>query len=189
MVSNSENQFLSHVQEFAHQLTTKFSISSVSFGAEDQLKSPIENLLKSAGNILNLSIAIVTEVREKLLSGRPDIGVIINGLLMGHIELKAPGKGADPSKLKGDDKQQWEKFKSLPNLIYTDGNSWGLYRTGEKVGKIIKFSGDITAKGASAITAQNAHDLLILLRDFFNWQPIVPSTPKALAEMLAPICR
>ncbi|MBD2138650.1 hypothetical protein H6F32_13880 [Anabaena sp. FACHB-1237] len=55
-------------------------------------------MLKSAGNILNLSIAIVTEVREKLLSGRPDIGVIINGLLMGHIEIKAPGKGADPSK-------------------------------------------------------------------------------------------
>ena len=189
MTSNAESQFLSSLQDYAKDLTTKFSLSSVSFGAEDQLKSPIEHLLKSAANILNLSIVVVTEVREKVLSGRPDMGITINGLLMGHIELKAPGKGADPNKLKGDDKQQWEKFKSLPNLIYTDGNSWGLYRTGEKVGKTIKFSGDITAKGASAITAQNANDLLILLRDFFNWQPIVPSTPKALAEMLAPICR
>lgn len=189
MSSNPEIQFLSHLQDYAKDLTTKFSLASVSFGAEDQLKSPIENLLKSAANILNSSIVVVTEVREKVLSGRPDMGITMNGLLMGHIELKAPGKGADPNKLKGDDKQQWEKFKSLPNLIYTDGNSWGLYRTGEKVGKIIKFSGDITAKGASAITAQNANDLLILLRDFLNWQPIVPSTPKALAEMLAPICR
>lgn len=189
MSSNPEIRFLSHLQDYAKDLTTKFSLSSVSFGTEDQLKLPIENLLKSAANILNLSIVVVTEVREKVLSGRPDMGITINGLLMGHIELKAPGKGADPNKLKGDDKQQWEKFKSLPNLIYTDGNSWGIYRTGEKVGKIIKFSGDITAKGASAITAQNANDLLILLRDFFNWQPIVPSTPKALAEMLAPICR
>ena len=189
MDSNAESQFLSSLQDYSKDLTTKFSLSSVSFGAEDQLKSPIEHLLKSAANILNLSIVVVTEVREKVLSGRPDMGITINGLLMGYIELKAPGKGADPNKLKGDDKQQWEKFKSLPNLIYTDGNSWGLYRTGEKVGKTIKFSGDITAKGASAITAQNANDLLILLRDFFNWQPIVPSTPKALAEMLAPICR
>ena len=189
MANNHESQFLSSLQAYAKELTNKFSLSSVSFGAEDQLKSPIENLLKSAANILNLSIVVVTEVQEKLLSGRPDMGITINGVLIGHIELKAPGKGADPSKLKGDDKQQWEKFKNIPNVIYTDGNNWGLYRTGEKVGKIIKFSGDITCKGASAISSQNANDLLILLRDFFNWHPIVPSTPKALAEMLAPICR
>jgi hypothetical protein len=189
MANHHESQFLSSLQAYAKELTNKFSLSSVSFGAEDQLKSPIENLLKSAANILTLSIVVVTEVQEKLLSGRPDIGITINGLLIGHIELKAPGKGADPSKLKGDDKQQWEKFKNLPNLIYTDGNNWGLYRTGEKVGKIIKFSGDITCKGGSAISSQNANDLLTLLRDFFNWYPIVPSTPKALAEMLAPICR
>jgi hypothetical protein len=189
MANNHESQFLSSLQAYAKELTNKFSLSSVSFGAEDQLKSPIENLLKSAANILNLSIVVVTEVQEKLLSGRPDMGITINGLLIGHIELKAPGKGADPSKLKGDDKQQWEKFKNIPNVIYTDGNNWGLYRTGEKVGKIIKFSGDITCKGGSAISSQNANDLLILLRDFFNWYPIVPSTPKALAEMLAPICR
>ncbi|MDH6106740.1 N-6 DNA methylase [Anabaenopsis tanganyikae CS-531] len=189
MAKNNQSQFLSNLQAYAKELTNKFSLSSVSFGAEDQLKSPIENLLKSAANILNLSIVVVTEVQEKLLSGRPDMGITINGLLIGHIELKAPGKGADTSKLKGDDKQQWEKFKNIPNVIYTDGNTWGLYRTGEKVGKIIKFSGDITCKGASAISSQNANDLLILLRDFFNWHPIVPSTPKALAEMLAPICR
>ncbi|MDH6074723.1 N-6 DNA methylase [Chrysosporum ovalisporum CS-1034] len=189
MAKNNQSQFLSNLQAYAKELTNKFSLSSVSFGAEDQLKSPIENLLKSAANILNLSILVVTEVQEKLLSGRPDMGITINGLLIGHIELKAPGKGADTSKLKGDDKQQWEKFKNIPNVIYTDGNNWGLYRTGEKVGKIIKFSGNITCKGASAISSQNANDLLILLQDFFNWHPIVPSTPKALAEMLAPICR
>ncbi|MDH6065152.1 type I restriction enzyme HsdR N-terminal domain-containing protein [Umezakia ovalisporum] len=186
MAKNNQSQFLSNLQAYAKELTNKFSLSSVSFGAEDQLKSPIENLLKSAANILNLSIVVVTEVQEKLLSGRPDMGITINGLLIGHIELKAPGKGADTSKLKGDDKQQWEKFKNIPNVIYTDGNNWGLYRTGEKVGKIIKFSGNITCKGASAISSQNANDLLILLQDFFNWHPIVPSTPKALAEMLAP---
>lgn len=188
MVNGTENSFVSVLQKFAADVTEKFSLP-ISFNPEDQLKAPIETLLKSSGSLLNLNVSVVTEVQEKVLSGRPDVGVAIESLLAGHIELKAPGKGADPSKLRGADKQQWEKFKNLPNLIYTDGNDWSLYRTGEKVGKTVKFSGEITSDGATAVTAPNATALLTLLRDFLQWQPIVPSTPKALAEMLAPICR
>lgn len=188
MANGIENSFVSVLQKFAVDVTEKFSLP-ISFNSEDQLKAPIETLLKSSGSLLDLSVSVVTEVQEKVLSGRPDVGVAVKSLLAGHIELKAPGKGADPSKLKGADKQQWEKFKNLPNLIYTDGNDWSLYRTGEKVGKTIKLSGDITSDGENAVTAPNATALLTLLRDFLQWQPIVPSTPKALAEMLAPICR
>jgi len=188
MASGTENGFVSILQQFAAEVTEKFSLS-IAFNPEDQLKAPIETLLKSCGSLLNLDVSVVTEVQEKLLSGRPDVGVAVKSLLSGHIELKAPGKGADPNKLKGADKQQWTKFKNLPNLIYTDGNDWTLYRTGEKVGRTVKLSGDITADGANAVAAPNATALLTLLRDFLQWQPIVPSTPKALAEMLAPICR
>jgi len=187
MTSGIEKSFVSVLQKFAAEVTEKFSLP-ISFNPEDQLKAPIETLLKSCGSLLNLDVSVVTEVQERLLSGRPDVGVAVKSLLSGHIELKAPSKGADPSKLKGADKQQWEKFKNLPNLIYTDGNDWTLYRTGEKVGRTIKFSGDITSDGANAVTAPNAEALLTLLRDFLQWQPIVPSTPQALAEMLAPIC-
>ncbi|MBD2185851.1 type ISP restriction/modification enzyme [Aerosakkonema funiforme] len=189
MTTNAENNFTKVLQKFATEVTNKFRLQSISFNPEDQLKAPIENLLKRCGEILNLKVNVVTEVREKALSGRPDVGVAVSSLLAGYIELKAPGKGADPSKFKGDNKQQWEKFKNLSNLIYTDGNQWALYRTGERVGKIIKLSGDITSDGEDAVTDRNSQALLTLLRDFFQWKPIVPSTPKALAEMLAPICR
>ena len=123
------------------------------------------------------------------MGGRPDMGVTVNGLLTGHIELKAPGKGADPKKFKGPDKVQWEKFRDLPNLLYTDGNEWALYRNGEHVGKLLRLSGDVSSDGEDAVTEADAEALQELFRDFFRWEPVVPSSPKALAELLAPLCR
>ena len=42
---------------------------------------------------------------------------------------KAPGKGADPRKFKDvHDRAQWDKLHSLPNLMYTDGNAFSLWR-------------------------------------------------------------
>jgi hypothetical protein len=113
-------------------------------------------------------------------------------LLCGYVELKAPRKGARPQKFTGADKKQWEKFKAHPNLIYTDGNEWALYRSGEPFPKgnpaIVRFSGDITTDGAEAISDNEAQKLHGLLLEFFNWQPIVPSSAPELAKMLAPIC-
>lgn len=43
------------------------------------------------------------------------------------IEVKAPGKGADPRRFTVEhDRKQWNKLKSLPNLLYTDGNSFSV---------------------------------------------------------------
>ncbi|MDW8358669.1 hypothetical protein [Thermus sp.] len=33
------------------------------------------------------------------------------------------------------DKRQWENFRHLPNLVYTDGESFALYREGGLVRK------------------------------------------------------
>ena len=127
------------------------------------------------------------------VEARPDIGVAVNRLLCGFVELKAPGKGARPHRFTGADKKQWEKFKALPNLIYTDGNEWGLYRSGkawpEQDPALVRFSGDITTDGADAISDANAEKLKELLLAFLNWQPIVPRGAAQLAEMLAPLCR
>jgi hypothetical protein len=146
-------------------------------------------LLKAAASSFGFQMEVITEVQEKVIAGRPDMGVARKGLLVGYIELKAPGKGADPTRLKGADKTQWCRFKDLPNLIYTDGNDWALYRGGERIGKMVRLSGDVTSGGASAIAAGDDEALLGLLRDFFNWEPIVPNSPRALAELLAPLCR
>jgi hypothetical protein len=59
--------------------------------------------------------------------------------LVGFVEVKAPGKGADPRRYK----EQWEKLQSLPNLLYTDGNSTSLWQNGELVGSKVKLQGDI----------------------------------------------
>ena len=117
MAINSNTDFITVLKQFATEVTGKFSLSSMRFNPEDQLKSPISNLLGEVGKLLHLDINSVTEIQEKELSGRPDFGVTVKSLLVGHIELKAPEKSIEPSKFKGKDKHQWEKFKNLPNLI------------------------------------------------------------------------
>jgi hypothetical protein len=184
----STHKLLTLLQTFAIALTDKFSIS-IPFNPEDQLKGPVGTLVEGTGSRLGLAVVTVTEVHEKEIFGRPDMGVTVAGLLTGHIELKAPGKSADPKKFKAQDKVQWEKFRDLPNLLYTDGNEWALYRTGERVGKLLRLSGDIASDGEDAVTEDDAEALQELFRDFFRWEPRVPSSPKALAELLAPLCR
>jgi hypothetical protein len=173
------------LQNFATQLTVAYSPGTV-LGAqpEAQLTGPVELLIKHYAN--------VDTVREVPMPGvgRPDLGISVLRLLTGYIELKPPGKGANPDKFRdAHDKKQWSKFKSLPNLLYTDGQEWALYRNGIRQGPICRMTGDVTTDGLAATTAANADKLFLLLRDFLSWNPIVPSQPRALAEMLAPLCR
>lgn len=186
MSSNLPTVIEALIKTYAEDVKSKFDLP-IEFNHEDQLKSPITALVKRTGMAINLKVETVTEVQEAEL-GRPDVGVAVKGLLTGHVELKAPGKGADPDKFKGDDKRQWERFKNLPNLIYTDGNEWALYRSGEKVGKIFRLSGDVTTEGQAAIGPADAEAILTLMQDFLRWEPIVPPSPSALAKMLAPLC-
>ena len=107
------------LKTYAVDVTAKFALP-IDFNLEDQLKTPTDALLKGIGDALDLEVKVVTEVQTDQL-GRPDMGIAVKGLLAGHIELKAPGKGADPNRFKGNDKEQWERFKNLPNLLYTEG--------------------------------------------------------------------
>lgn len=188
MSSSPTTPFTALLATFAADLTTKFA-APLHFNPEDQLKAPMLTLLTGAAAALGLTVDVLTEVQDRERSGRPDIGVVTQSLLAGYVELKAPGKGADPAKFRANDKTQWEKFRDLPNLLYTDGNQWALYRGGERVGRLIRLSGDVTADGADAVSAADAAAVFELLRDFLFWQPTAPATPRALAETLAPLCR
>ncbi|MCU1272039.1 MAG: methyltransferase [Acidobacteriaceae bacterium] len=188
MTETSISPPLKILRSFAAQVATKFALP-VQFSPEDQLKGPTEELSKSLGALLKKAVDVVTEVHLSDVSGRPDMGVTVDHLLAGHIELKAPGKGADPKKFKGANKNQWTKFQDLPNLIYTDGNEWTLFRNGQRIGAMVRLSGDITEDGAKGVVEKDAEALSKLFYDFLSWHPIVPSTPKALAELLAPLCR
>lgn len=187
MPSLSGTQFPSVLREFAQNIRRNFR-ARIPAQPEDQLKPGVQSVLKAAAR----QIETRTEAHADV-AARPDIGVASNRLLCGFVELKAPGKGARPQRFTGADKRQWEKFKALPNLIYTDGNEWALYRNGkpwpEDEPAIVRFSGDITTDGADAIADGEAEKLQQLLLAFFNWQPIVPRSAPQLAEMLAPLCR
>ena len=87
--------FMSALEAFAADLTATFKLP-VAFNPEDQLKGPVATLLKGAGDVLGLDVDTVTEVQVAELAGRPDMGITVKSLLAGHLELKAPGKGADP---------------------------------------------------------------------------------------------
>ena len=121
------------------------------------------------------------------LKTRPDYAVTLNAALVGFIEVKAPGKGADPRRFTdGHDREQWEKLQTLPNLIYTDGNAFSLWRNGETRRQILTLDGDIETAGAK-LTAPSG--LPGLFADFFQWQPQPPKSAPALAELTARLCR
>lgn len=176
--------YLEQLKNFANKLYQNFS-SLIPAHPEDQLKRPVCRFIESFSD----DIETRTEAHVEGLGGRPDIGIALKQLLCGYIELKAPGKGANTKRFTGSDRTQWNKFKALPNILYSDGLEWALYRNGERKGRIIRFSGDIITEKEGAISEYDAKHLHALLADFLQWKPIVPNQPKALAEMLAPLCR
>ncbi|MEM4204914.1 MAG: type ISP restriction/modification enzyme, partial [Candidatus Methanomethylicaceae archaeon] len=176
------------IDTFADAVKQAFA-AATQFNPEEQLKTPLINLFQQMGQALNLQVQAVPEVQASHLRVRPDLGIMVNGLLSGHIELKAPGKGADPTKFSGHDRDQWHKLQNLPNLIYTDGNTWALYRSGVRQGPIVRFAGDVTTAGQAAIDQYAAQNLYALFQDFLRWQPVAPASSRALAKLLAPLCR
>lgn len=182
---------MSFLEIFADALKAKFSLPG-SASPEDQLKPVVADLLKSAGTDYGLTVDTRTETHLSEHKVRPDIAVYIGGLICGYVELKAPGLGADAPKLKGEhNKKQWEKLKGLPNLVYTDGREWALYRGGERPDgqPIVRFHDDPTDKGKAATTKADAEGLERLFRDFLGWQPSLPHNPSGLASYLAPLSR
>lgn len=176
------------LKKFATTLQEK-SIVHISGEPEEQLRSPFEVLMEEAGSIAaGDAVKAIGETSLADHGGRPDFGVSMGKLLCGYVELKAPGKGADVSTYTGHDRRQWEKFKNLPNILYSDGQEFALYRHGEKQ-RSFKLRLDPSKVGAAAIDANAIHDFSALLQVFFTWQPIVPTSSAQLAKYLAPLCR
>lgn len=158
---------------------------------EDQLRTPLVALVKAIAGLTGLAAHNTELVGETKLSDlmiRPDFAVTRKGALIGFIEVKAPGKGADPTRFspKSHDRTQWEKLKALPNLIYTDGNAFSLWRDGKRIGEIVRLDGDVESSG-KALKAPP--ELLTLFETFYQWDPIPPRSPKQLAEITARLCR
>jgi hypothetical protein len=154
---------------------------------EAAIRTPLENLLRKAGNRMGLPAVFHDEVSDSERRVRPDYGVSIGGAITGYVEVKAPGHTVDPSQFTGHDKLQWERQRDLPNLIYTNGTHWLLYRDGELLaGPVVLQGGDLAKAGKKLLAAPGLESLLA---NFLRWKPAPITSVAALVRAVAPLTR
>lgn len=171
----------------------------VSGRPEEQLRGPLELLLPGLAEHCGLSasdVFLVPETPMPDLAIRPDYAVMRRrgsaSDLIGFVEIKAPGKGADPRRFTdAHDKKQWEKLKALPNLIYTDGNEFSVWHDGELQSSasgngIVRMVGDVRTSGGSL---SGSTDLVSIFTSFLTWTPTSPRNARELARVSARLCR
>ena len=165
------------VSAYGASAKAKLANVAISGAPEDQLRGPLETLIRDLAAVEGMSsnsVRLVGETTLAELKTRPDFAVTVGNALVGFIEVKAPGKGADPRQFSDPhDKEQWDKLKSLPNLIYTDGSSFSLWRDGKSESGIVHLKGDIESSGAKL---EAPATLLPLVTDFLRWAPIAPKS-------------
>jgi hypothetical protein len=112
----------SAISAFGRAAKLKLSNPAATGQPEDQLRAPFEQLLEDAGSLCGFHVGTVVAVGETSqpdLKTRPDYSITVDKALVGFVELKAPGKGANPPRFRDPhDKAQWEKLSSLPNRMF-----------------------------------------------------------------------
>jgi N-6 DNA Methylase len=185
----SKPTLASLVADYGEAVKAKLTSPTATGEPEEQLRSPLEELIQGIAGLFRFRRGDVVAVGETSLADlkvRPDFAVNVRKALVGFVEVKAPGKGSDPRAFKGHDKEQWQKLQSLPNLLYTDGESFSLWRNGEIEGKIVSLGGDLRKAGRK-LTAST--ELLVLFESFLRWAPTPPRNVKELAKVTARLCR
>lgn len=115
---------------------------------------------------------------------------MVDGVLTGYVELKAPGKNIDPASFtkKSHEYRQWQRLRNLPNLLYTNGTEWRLYRYGEPVltstgYDAVHMHGSFSGHGT--LSAPDA--LATVFLNFLRWVPAPIKSADQLVETLAPL--
>ncbi len=116
------NSLAAAISAFGVAARAKLSNAAILGEPEEQLRAPLEQLMVRLADLTGVPSKAVVLIGETSLSDMkipPDFAVSVHASLAGFIEVKAPGKGADPRKFSDKhDRSQWEKLRSLPNLIY-----------------------------------------------------------------------
>ena len=147
---------------------------------EASLTAPATRLLQRAATALGLKSTIHPEASYRDLGVRPDLAVDVGGVRAGVVELKAPGRGipGDRAWRKAREREQWQRLSALPNVIYTDGQRWGLYRFGVRE-EVAELDGDLYTAGDRLRPVDER--LAALLQSFLLW---TPDPPRGLAELI-----
>ncbi|MGW0805583.1 type ISP restriction/modification enzyme [Nonomuraea sp. NPDC002799] len=157
-------------------------------GPEDQLRAPLERLFEDMAAALGVAITMIGEKSLTTLGVRPDYAVDVAGARVGYVELKAPGRGVPstwtPNK---HEKGQWEKLSLLPNVLYTDGCQWAVFRDGELIGQVARLDGDIRKVGDKLVPADG--EFTRVVSDFVLWKPNPPRNIRQLVRAVAGLCK
>lgn len=124
--------------------------------------------------------------------GRPDIGLARAGQLpRAFIELKAPDKNLDPTRWRGHDKQQFERFRELPVWALSNFRAIRFYerdRSEFEIPIVPEQALRPETSDSKAATLVGSHDpspFLELVGRLAQAQPPSPSSAAQLAEFLA----
>lgn len=161
---------------------------------EAGIRSAVEQLLGAAATELGLHLRLHPEARLTDLGIRPDFAASLGEnkqRTFGYVELKSPRKrDISPGGLRGRDRKQWEAMSRLPNVIYTNGQTWFLYQEGQQQGRSVQLEGDIYRAGRRLRAPGSTGEAFEkMLRDFLLWQPSPLTTVRQLVTTIAPLCR
>ncbi|MER7722960.1 type ISP restriction/modification enzyme [Streptomyces sp. NPDC096323] len=177
---------VSAVSEFGRASKVKLSGGG---GPEASIRGPLEALLKVVGERQQLhEVSWHDEYSLPDLGVRPDYAVRAGGELTGYIELKRPALPVDPTTFSKANKEQWEKLRNLPNVLYSNGTEWRLFRDGQQFGETVWFTGALKSAGSTLSPADPAA-FDALLKMFLNWKPPAISNVSRLVQHIAPLCR
>lgn len=156
---------------------------------EDHLRGPFERLLRDIARALGLAITAIGETRLPDLSIRPDYAVDVAGARVGYVELKKPGHGVPPTwkKPTQHDKKQWDQFRFLPNVLYSDGQTFARYVFGQRQGRLAALEPglDQAENKLHSVDGEFAR----VITDFLLWKPERPRTLDQLVHLVANLCR
>lgn len=154
---------------------------------EAAIRGPIEDLLSAAGQHLSLVVVPHAEVSDTERGVRPDYAISVTGAITGYVEVKRPGANLDPESFTGHNLTQWQRQRDLPNLIYTNGTDWRLYRDGQPVGDPVHLTGGSLRDAGQNLTCGDNFEQLIT--NFLRWKPDDITSVVALVRAVAPLCR
>ena len=98
---------------------------------EHSYRPALESLFRS----IDADLKVINEPQRLTEVGAPDFSFHRGDVVIGHAEAK--DLGADLTNLKGREKDQRERYlQALPDLIYTDGLLFLVYRDGKPVHEV-----------------------------------------------------
>ncbi|MFF8424889.1 type ISP restriction/modification enzyme [Streptomyces sp. NPDC016566] len=186
MSDSTYNWLLDAVSDFGRSCKVKLAGGG---GQEAAIRSPLEALLAAVGGHHSLrEVTWHDEVAIPELGVRPDYALRVDGVVSGYIEVKKPGLSVDPESFTGRNKEQWERLRDLPNLLYTNGTEWRVFRDGIQLGETVRFSGTLKTAG-ERLEPANPAAFDALLQAFLLWAPPPIRQVSRLVQHIAPLCR